>query len=207
MDVTMRKWKNVRGKFCLFKICSETMLSCKKKSGNPEYTFVLWFLPASLRKQWTLVFQDGGIGRPGTPLFPRHNKSTTTHRTIFSKKDTKTSWTAPSQQRTKRPHWDRWGRDMEPPLVLWSTGERDLTNMKNIPEEWGVSPISDTPTLRTCTGEMSPQNIWLWKPTGLNVQDTQKTVGKYDSTLKGHMNSDSLVLAPSAKGASWKRSS
>lgn len=35
VDVTMRKWKNVKGKFFLFKICPGTMLSCEKKGGNP----------------------------------------------------------------------------------------------------------------------------------------------------------------------------
>lgn len=41
-------------------------------------------------------------------------------------------------------------------------------------------------------------------PKSKNKQTKKKPVGKYDSTLKGHMNSDSLVLE-STKGAGRKK--
>lgn len=46
---------------------------------------------------------------------------------------------------------------------------------------WGARDsnfTSGTLTLRYCTGETSPQNTWLWKPTGNMSRKKYRTVGK-----------------------------
>ena len=48
----------------------------------------------------------------------------------------------------------------------------------------GSYPTSGTPAFKTCTWEMSSQNMWLWKATGLasrrpeGLQQTEKLLGK-----------------------------
>lgn len=117
--------------------------------------------------------EDGSVGRYQTHLLPwtQHNKSTTTCGIIPLERDLKTVWTEPPQQRVKgQAETGRRGRDMV-------STRKNPHPSHNKPQWGGVTKVRifslryegfsstlGTPTLRSCTGEMSPQNICLWKP-------------------------------------------
>lgn len=53
----------------------------------------------------------------------------------------------------------------------------------------GVCPTSGTSTLGTCSGKISPQNVWLWKPTGLRSTRSKGLPGTEVLLLKGSTDS------------------
>lgn len=74
------------------------------------------------------------------------------------------------------------------------------------PSSWGMGglcPTSSTPNLWACTRELSPWNIWLWKPVGFMSGRPKVLLGSEILLLKG-LYTDSLTIGPSAKAAVWK---
>ena len=56
---------------------------------------------------------------------------------------------------------------------------------------WGARDLnstSGTPLPRSCTGEMSSQDNWLWKTNGEYAQENYRTAGKRKPALKGLMS-------------------
>lgn len=132
---------------------------------------------------------------PGTQQIEPHMQQ-------FSLKQTNQPWKTAEQilcsKRLKRPH--QWGFSKTPPPAqqptIWRSQEEPH---KYWASSWGYVPTSGTPTLQPCTREMSPQNIWFWKPVRLAFQEKHRMVGNRASTLRVHSQADSVALEAAQK--------
>lgn len=96
-------------------------------------------------------------------------------------------------QSCKEPHTQCSDAQLGGTSQIWNFSLRSECSMPNIRD----------PTLRTCTRETCPQNIWLWKPSGLTSRGTIGLQGTQILLLKG-LYVCSLALRPSTPAALWK---
>ena len=108
-----------------------------------------------------LFFWLCSVDRVRTHPHYGHTESTATYGTISSGKDLNTSWTAPTRGQTGRsPQW-RGRERLRQGLTSTATHNQEGTYEPKA-SPWGVNcshPTADTPDSKTCTQQMSPQNM------------------------------------------------
>lgn len=86
-----------------------------------------------------------------------------------------------------------------PPAQQSTVGRSQEERHKYWASPWGYMPTSGTPTLQPCTRQMSPQNLWFWKPVWLAFQEKHRMVGNRASTLRVHSQADSVAREAAQK--------
>lgn len=145
------------------------------------------------------VAQDGDIGRPWPHLLPGHMKSADIcwDSSLWKRPDSLES-NSFSWRKHERGHI--WGRQERLKLSLaiphnpgethnWEGTQKPGALTSGVK---GLYTASGTPTFKTCIWEISPQNIWLWKPMGLSMRE--------DSKVKQAVLRESLKIA---SGGYW----
>ena len=153
-------------------------------------------------------FQNGSVGRSWTHLIPRTQQIYNYIWNNSIRKGPENWINRNSATKGKRTSL-RWGREVEtqshqgkthtPATVIhnWDGSQKN----KSFPS--GARDLSSTPTPRPCTGNTSPQKIWLWKSTENMSRKTTELQGTENILLKGS-RINSLYLKTRAKTTDWK---